>query len=135
MKPPIILGHEAAGYVKQTGPGVSYVKPGDAVVLSFAHCEACKRCLSGQQPYCVDLFPWNFTGRRLNGETTVRDEKGEHVNGLFFGQSSMSRVALVHESSAVKVEARSKEELVKFASLGVSAAVVLMVGMGVMLTS
>jgi aryl-alcohol dehydrogenase len=65
-------------------------------------------------------MPWNFSGKRVNGEAAVTDEKGEHVNGLFFGQSSMSRVALVHESCAVKVDARSREELVMFASLGVS---------------
>jgi len=121
MKPPMVLGHEAAGYVREVGSGVAYVQPGDAVVLSYASCGNCKNCLSGAAAYCEDLFVLNFTGRRLGdvGEAPVRDEKGEVLNGLFFGQSSMSRVALCHESCAVKVDARSKDELVKFASLGV----------------
>lgn len=121
MKPPLILGHEAAGYVKSVGSGVTYVQPGDAVVLSYANCGACKNCLSGMAAYCEDLFVLNFTGKSegKGEQSAVVDEKGEVVNGLFFGQSSMSRVALCHESCAVKVDARDKDELIKFASLGV----------------
>ncbi|KAK6429294.1 hypothetical protein LTR95_014560 [Oleoguttula sp. CCFEE 5521] len=88
--------HEGAGYVKSVGEGVTYAKPGDAVVLSFAHCGECSE----------------------EDGVVVKDEKKEAVNGLFFGQSSMSRVALVHESSCVKVDVKSREELEICASLG-----------------
>nr|OQO05624.1 hypothetical protein B0A51_17608 [Rachicladosporium sp. CCFEE 5018] len=115
IKPPLILGHEGAGYVKSVGSNVTYVKPGDAIVLSFAHCGECKFCLSGRQPYCLHLPTWNFSGRAIGREegdgVVVKDEKGEAINGLFFGQSSMSRVALVHESSCVKVDVKSRQEL------------------------
>ncbi|GAB1729545.1 hypothetical protein NU195Hw_g180t1 [Hortaea werneckii] len=118
MKPPMILGHEAAGYVRAIGKSVSYVKPGDAVVLAYAHCGQCRRCLSGRQPYCENMFALNFGGGRgSHGGLVVRDANGERLNGMFFGQSSMSRIALVRESSCVKVEC-SREELQKFASLG-----------------
>ncbi|KAI6789399.1 hypothetical protein KC332_g17697 [Hortaea werneckii] len=102
MKPPMMLGHEAAGYVRAVGKAVSYVKPGDAVVLAYAHCGQCRRCLSGRQPYCENMFGLNFGGGR-----------GSHGGVV----SSMSRIALVRESSCVKVEC-SREELQKFASLG-----------------
>lgn len=117
---PLILGHEAAGYVKAVGSAVTYVKPGDAVVLAYAHCGRCRRCLGGRQPYCEGMFGLNFGGRRggVDGEVVVRDAKGEGLGGLFFGQSSMSRVALVQENSCVKIEGCSREELVRFASLG-----------------
>ena len=36
---PVVLGHEGAGVVEAIGPGVTSLKPGDAVILStLAHC-------------------------------------------------------------------------------------------------
>ena len=118
MKTPLIIGHEAAGYVKSVGPTVTYVKPGDAVILAFASCGECRRCNSGKSPYCENMFQLNFTGKRTGGAGgVVVCEEGEEVKGLFFGQSSMSRVALARESCCVKIECE-REELVLFASLG-----------------
>ncbi|KAK1074326.1 hypothetical protein LTR12_002182 [Friedmanniomyces endolithicus] len=121
MKPPLILGHEGAGYVRSIGSGVTYVKPGDAVILSFASCGSCRRCEAGREPYCERLFPLNFLGER-EGEglqEEIVDGRGEGVKGLFFGQSSLSRVALVRERSCVKVEGEvGREDLRRFASLG-----------------
>ena len=118
LQQPLIPGHEGAGIVKDVGRKVNYVQPGDAVVLAFASCGECRRCLSGKQPYCDSLFGLNFTGQRIhNGARPVSDTQGKPLNGLFFGQSSMAKVALVHESSAVKVSC-SKDELKLFASLG-----------------
>ncbi|KAK5133160.1 hypothetical protein LTR08_008096 [Meristemomyces frigidus] len=119
MRPPLIIGHEAAGYVKAVGPTATYVKPGDAVILAFASCENCRRCNSGKSPYCENMFGLNFTGKRSGGGegVVVVCEGEEEVKGLFFGQSSMSRIALVRESCCVKVEC-ARDELVLFASLG-----------------
>lgn len=116
-KLPMVLGHEAGGYVKSTGSGVTYVKPGDAVVLTYASCGKCRRCLGGKQPYCERLWGMNFTGKRDDGTVPARDEEGGELNGLFFGQSSMSRVALVREGSCVKVDCE-RDELKLLASLG-----------------
>ena len=119
LKPPVVLGHEAAGYVREVGPGVSAVGVGDAVVLSYAHCGVCMRCLSGRAAYCDELPALNFTGERIGGGgKVVRDDKGEGIKGFFFGQSSMGRMVLAHESCAVKVHASCREELKLFASLG-----------------
>lgn len=117
LKPPLILGHEAAGYVKAVGQAVTYVRPGDAVILAYASCARCRRCMTGKNAYCDELMELNFKGRRVNGEVAVTDADSEPLNGLFFGQSSMSRVALVSQESCVKVKC-SKEELKLFASLG-----------------
>ena len=67
LKPPMVLGHEAEGYVREVGPGVSAVGVGDAVVLSYAHCGVCVRCLSGRAAYCDELVGLNFTGERVGG--------------------------------------------------------------------
>ena len=42
---PAVLGHEGAGTVVAVGPGVSTVRPGDAVVLNWSPaCGACYFC-------------------------------------------------------------------------------------------
>lgn len=41
-----------AGYVKSVGNKVAKVKPGDAVLLSFAFCTQCHNCKFGAPGYC-----------------------------------------------------------------------------------
>ena len=44
---PSILGHEGAGIVRDVGPDVTWVKPGDHVIpLYTPECRQCKTCLS-----------------------------------------------------------------------------------------
>lgn len=119
LAPPLILGHEGSGYVRSVGPEVVYVEPGDAVVLAYASCMACRRCVKGLNAYCDRLFALNFGGRRDDGGAVVTgSERGGEVNGFFFGQSSMARVAMVREDSCVKVGDVSREDLRKACSLG-----------------
>lgn len=119
LVPPLIIGHEGAGHVRAVGPGVTYVQPGDAVVLAFASCLQCRRCQRGQNPYCEKLLPLNFSGTREDGEVAAKGDTGDAVKGFFFGQSSMARVAMVREESCVKVgNGISPEVLRKAASLG-----------------
>src|SRR5512147_3218896 len=50
---PMVLGHEAAGVVEETGPGVANVKPGDHVIFSFRpHCGRCLYCSIGRSILC-----------------------------------------------------------------------------------
>lgn len=50
---PLIPGHEAAGIVERVGPGVSKVKPGDRVVLSWApNCGHCFYCHESHPTLC-----------------------------------------------------------------------------------
>ncbi|MFD5426344.1 S-(hydroxymethyl)mycothiol dehydrogenase [Streptomyces sp. NPDC127084] len=52
---PFLLGHEAAGVVESTGPGVTDVAPGDFVILNWrAVCGRCRACLRGRPWYCFD---------------------------------------------------------------------------------
>ena len=41
---PAVLGHEGAGIVDAVGPGVTSVKPGDKVLLTFNSCGGCRHC-------------------------------------------------------------------------------------------
>jgi S-(hydroxymethyl)mycothiol dehydrogenase len=50
---PMLLGHEAAGIVEETGEGVDHVTPGDRVLLAWAvPCGACTACLRGRPRRC-----------------------------------------------------------------------------------
>ena len=53
MPLPAVLGHEAAGVVEAVGEDVSYVRPGDHVIMSFRpFCGHCKFCLAGRPNLC-----------------------------------------------------------------------------------
>ena len=50
---PFLLGHEAAGIVEATGPGVDEVAPGDFVIINWrAVCGQCRSCARGRAQYC-----------------------------------------------------------------------------------
>ena len=54
---PVILGHEGAGIVRQVGPGVTSVKPGDHVVpSSVPECNVCGNCHSHKTNLCQEFF-------------------------------------------------------------------------------
>ena len=56
VKPPIVLGHELAGVVAQTGPGVTRVKEGDLVgVESHIVDWTCAQCRAGNMHLCRNL--------------------------------------------------------------------------------
>jgi L-iditol 2-dehydrogenase len=57
LTPPIPFGHELAGVVTETGPGVTTFQPGDRVVaLNSAPCDVCFFCKHNQQNLCADLL-------------------------------------------------------------------------------
>ena len=50
---PAVLGHEGSGTVQSVGEGVTKVKPGDRVILSFVpNCGHCHSCESGRPHLC-----------------------------------------------------------------------------------
>ncbi|MFC1532404.1 NAD(P)-dependent alcohol dehydrogenase [Thermodesulfobacteriota bacterium] len=99
---PSVFGHEGAGIVEKIGTRVTKVKPGDHVVLSWDFCGTCPSCKSGNDPYCHNFLPINFSGTRPDGTTTL--QKGDQViHGSFFGQSSFANFSLANERNVVKV--------------------------------
>ena len=64
-KPPIILGHEAAGVVDRLGPGVSGIAPGDRMLApSVWACGRCRYCRAGRENLCADLV---MPGNHVHG--------------------------------------------------------------------
>jgi Zn-dependent alcohol dehydrogenases, class III len=50
IKTPLVLGHEGAGIVREVGPSVTKVRPGDHVVLCWAPaCGVCPPCREGRR--------------------------------------------------------------------------------------
>src|SRR5690348_6311770 len=100
---PRVLGHEGAGVVVETGAGVTSVKPGDHVVMSFQACRSCKNCADLGPGYCTETLMLNYMGMRPDGSTTYR--KGEQpVFGSFFGQSSFGEYAVAGSENLVVVD-------------------------------
>ncbi|UIX31945.1 NAD(P)-dependent alcohol dehydrogenase [Streptomyces sp. GQFP] len=104
---PAVLGHEGSGIVERVGSGVTSVRPGDHVVLSYQACGHCEPCLAGRYPYCDQAMAANFSGARLDGTVGVHRRpgtpQGEPVHGHFFGQSSFATYALTTERNTAKV--------------------------------
>ncbi|SFS72654.1 NAD(P)-dependent alcohol dehydrogenase [Paenibacillus sp. 453mf] len=99
---PAVLGHEGAGIVEKIGDNVKNVKPGDHVVLSFAHCGHCQNCLTGHPSVCETFNELNFGG--VNDDYTHRLSKDGTELSTFFGQSSFGTFAVSHERNVVKVD-------------------------------
>lgn len=54
---PLIPGHEPAGIVYATGPGVTHFQEGDAVAIQpSGSCGLCSACRSGNPHYCQQAF-------------------------------------------------------------------------------
>ena len=65
VKPPVVLGHENAGWVHAVGPDVTTAAPGDAVLVYPAYsCGLCVACRRGIDMHCERH---QFTGLTRDG--------------------------------------------------------------------
>lgn len=111
---PAVLGHEGVGTVLYVGSDVrnKSIAPGDTVLLSFHACAECKTCLDGRWGACPTSKEINFVKHARRGpgaKSPISLPDGTEVHGQFFGQSSLSKVAVVTEKSVVKVDASADE--------------------------
>jgi aryl-alcohol dehydrogenase len=95
----IVLGHEGAGVVEETGKGVKSVKRGDHVLLSYQSCGSCPQCRKGNPAHCRRFYEGNFGFQRLDGSNALKGG----VRGHFFGQSSFAAHSLATERNLVRV--------------------------------
>ena len=113
---PGVLGHEGAGVVEQIGKGVTGVKAGDKVVLSFASCGDCGACHGGHPAYCSTWLQRNlFNGAREDGSPTITS-RGKPIGGHFFAQSSFANHGIAEQRNVVVVNPDA--DLVQLAPLG-----------------
>lgn len=98
---PIVLGHEASGYVEQVGPGVTHLAPGDRVVMSFLYdCGQCFYCCLGRPNLCEVGRSLLRDGTMVDGTTRLRsgDEVVHHMV-----VSSFAEKGVVPARCAVKI--------------------------------
>ena len=65
VTPPVVLGHEYAGVVVETGRGVTTVRTGDHVTVDpNIYCGTCPYCKAGKKQLCSNLVAVgvNFDG-------------------------------------------------------------------------
>lgn len=98
---PIVLGHEGAGIVEETGEGVTSVAPGDHVVLSFVPaCGQCYMCQHGQ-PYLCEKAGMQAVGGMLDG--TTRLTSGGAALHQMASLGTYGQYAIVPDISLVKI--------------------------------
>jgi S-(hydroxymethyl)glutathione dehydrogenase/alcohol dehydrogenase len=96
MKPPIIAGHESAGYIEAVGPGVTSVKKGDPVVVSLLiSCGKCYYCVTGRTHMCSASW-------RRDKESPYRNKKGQSL-GQALKTGTFAEYTIVHQSQVVKI--------------------------------
>ena len=107
---PMVLGHEAAGEVIETGEGVDDLEPGDRVVMVFVpSCGHCAPCSEGRPALCEPGNAANGRGEMLAGGRRL-SAAGAPVHH-HIGVSAFAEHAVVSRRSLVKIEAEIPHEI------------------------
>ncbi|MDP9433991.1 MAG: NDMA-dependent alcohol dehydrogenase [Actinomycetota bacterium] len=100
---PFLGGHEGAGVVDRVGPGVTGLREGDPVVLSFIPaCGRCRACSRGRQNLC-DNGAGALKGRMIADGTSRVRVRGQDATAMCL-LGTFAPYVVAHESSVVKVE-------------------------------
>ena len=99
---PMVLGHEGAGIIEEVGAGVTRVKPGDHVVLSFIpNCGVCRYCATGRQSIC-DMGATILEGYLPGVRFPITGPRGQYGAMCMIG--TFSQYGVISQTSAVKVD-------------------------------
>lgn len=64
-RPPLIIGHEVAGFIDAVGPGVRNAREGDLITIEpHRYCGVCRYCRLGKEHLCLDKLAF---GVHLSG--------------------------------------------------------------------
>jgi S-(hydroxymethyl)glutathione dehydrogenase/alcohol dehydrogenase len=99
---PLVLGHEGSGTVEEVGPGVTRVKPGDRVVVSWiAACGECYWCRRDQPELCEEANRGAVNGL-WQGKAPTHRWRGEPLY-TFSLAGTLAEATVVPESSVTPV--------------------------------
>src|SRR3954469_5549016 len=99
---PIVLGHEGAGVIEEVGEGVTSVKPGDHVVVSWVpQCGDCFFCERDQGYLCEGAGAALASGGLLDGTTRFTSQGAPLYQMAASG--TFSEVSIIPETGAVKI--------------------------------
>ncbi|SCG34402.1 Zn-dependent alcohol dehydrogenase [Micromonospora coxensis] len=94
---PLVLGHEAAGVVREVGDGVDRVRPGEHVVLNWA--PPCRRCW-----YCGHGEPWLCESAGSPALTRGRTRDGTPLH-VTLGLGALAEQVVVPQQAVIGVPA------------------------------
>ena len=116
---PSIMGHEGAGVVVETGPGVTTLKPGDHVIpLYIPECRNCPSCLSGRTNLCTAIR--ETQGRGLMPDGTSRfSANGEKILH-YMGTSTFASLTVLPEIALAKIRPDAPFDKVCYIGCGVT---------------
>ena len=116
---PAVLGHEGAGVVVETGPGVTSLKKGDHVIpLYTPECRVCDYCTSGKTNLCQQIR--ETQGRGLMPDNTSRFSRGDDKIFHYMGTSTFSNYTVVPEIALAKVREDAPFEKICYIGCGVT---------------
>ena len=119
---PSILGHEGAGVVVETGPGVTSVAVGDHVIpLYTPECRQCAYCLSGKTNLCQAIRLTQGQGLMPDG-TSRFSFKGQPIYH-YMGCSTFSNYTVLPEIAVAKIRADAPFDKVCYIGCGVTTGV------------
>ena len=119
---PAILGHEGAGIVREIGPGVNSLKPGDHVIpLYTAECRNCDFCLNPKTNLCQSIRTTQGKGLMPNG-TSRFSYKGQKIHH-YMGCSTFSNFTILPEISLAKIRKDAPFDMACYIGCGVTTGV------------
>jgi S-(hydroxymethyl)glutathione dehydrogenase/alcohol dehydrogenase len=102
MRTPVVLGHEGAGIVRETGPGVTTLALGDHVVFCWTPaCGQCPSCTDLRPVLCDRLDKTTYRNRLPSGESRLR-ARGQ-VLAPFLSTACFAEHAVVAQEGAIAV--------------------------------
>jgi S-(hydroxymethyl)glutathione dehydrogenase/alcohol dehydrogenase len=116
---PAIFGHEGAGIVVDTGPGVTSLTKGDHVIpLYTPECRQCKSCLSRKTNLCTAIR--GTQGQGVMPDGTSRFSIGKEKIHHYMGCSTFSNFTVVPEIALAKIREDAPFDKVCYIGCGVT---------------
>jgi S-(hydroxymethyl)glutathione dehydrogenase/alcohol dehydrogenase len=116
---PAILGHEGAGIVVETGPGVTSVRKGDHVIpLYTPECRQCPSCLSRKTNLCTAIRATQGQGVMPDG--TSRFSLGGRKLHHYMGTSTFANFTVLPEIAVAKIRDDAPFDKVCYIGCGVT---------------
>ena len=116
---PVILGHEGAGIVVDTGPGVTSLKKGDHVIpLYTPECRECNFCLNPKTNLCQSIRATQ--GQGLMPDGTSRFSLDGKLLLHYMGCSTFSNFTVAPEIALAKINPDAPFDKVCYIGCGVT---------------
>lgn len=116
---PVILGHEGAGIVVETGPGVTSLKKGDHVIpLYTPECRECNFCLNPKTNLCQSIRSTQGQGLMPDGTSRFSLDGTSLLH--YMGCSTFSNFTVAPEIALAKINPEAPFDKVCYIGCGVT---------------